>query len=107
MAFLSAFADEVTDSFYGQIKYLASENIGFIEIRFVDKKNIMNLTNDELNEAKKIMADHGVKVCAIGSPIGKVNINEPFASHLDKFKHAVELAKFFGFSAIIHLTEKI
>ena len=95
MAFLSAFADEVTNSFPGQIKYLASENIGFIEIRFVDKKNVMDLTNDELNEAKKIMADYGIKVCAIGSPIGKVTIDEPFAPYLEKFKHALELAEFF------------
>ncbi len=52
MALLSAFADEVTDSFHGQIKYLASENIAFIEIRFVDKKNVLDLTRDELNESK-------------------------------------------------------
>jgi len=95
LAFLSAFADEVIDGFHGQIKYLASENIGFIEIRFVDKKNVMDLTNNELNEAKKIMADYGIKVCAIGSPIGKVKIDEPFAPHLEKFEHAIELAEFF------------
>lgn len=95
MAFLSAFADEVTDSFPEQIKYLASENIAFIEIRFVDKKNVMDLTRDELKDAKKIMADHGIKVSALGSPIGKVKIDEPFAPHLDKFKHAIELAEFF------------
>lgn len=93
--FLSAFADEVTDSFSGQIKYLASENIGFIEIRFVDKKNVMDLTHDELNEAKKIMADHGIKVSAIGSPIGKVKIDQPFTPHLEKFKRALELAEIF------------
>jgi sugar phosphate isomerase/epimerase len=95
MAKLSAFADEVTDDFLEQVKYLASERVGYIEIRFVNQKNVMDLIRDELNEAKKMIADHGLKVCAIGSPIGKVKIDEPFGPHLDKFKHAVDLALFF------------
>ncbi len=95
MAKLSAFADEVTDDFLEQVKYLAGENVGYIEIRFVNQKNVMDLTRNELNEAKKMIADHGLKVCAIGSPIGKVKLDEPFEPHLDKFKHAVDLALFF------------
>jgi len=95
MAKLSAFADEVTDDFPEQVKYLARERVGYIEIRFVNQKNVMDLTRDELNEAKKMLADNGISVCAIGSPIGKVKIDEPFGPHLDKFKHAVELALFF------------
>jgi len=95
MAKLSAFADEVTDDFAGQVKYLAGEGVGYIEPRFINKKNIMDLTQEELNEAKKMMADYGLKVSAIGSPIGKVRIDEFFGPHLDRFKHAVELALFF------------
>ena len=95
MAKLSAFADEVTDDFLEQVKYLAGERVGYIEPRFIDKKNIMDLTKDELNEAKKMIQDHGLKVSAIGSPIGKVKLDEPFEPHLDKFKHAVDLALFF------------
>ncbi len=95
MAKLSAFADEVTDDFVEQVKYLAGESVGYIEPRFINKKNIMDLTQNELSEAKKMVQDHGLKVSAIGSPIGKVKLDEPFGPHLDKFKHAVELAMFF------------
>ena len=95
MAKLSAFADEVTDDFLEQVKYLAGERVGYIEPRFINKKNIMDLTKDELNEAKKMIQDHGLKVSAIGSPIGKVKLDEPFEPHLDKFKHAVDLALLF------------
>ncbi len=95
MAKLSAFADEVTDNFLEQVKYLAGERVSHIEPRFIDKKNIMDLTQNELNEAKMMIQDHGLKVSAIGSPIGKVGLDEPFEPHLDKFKHAVELAVFF------------
>lgn len=95
MAKLSAFADEVTDDFLEQVKYLAGEHVDYIEIRFVNQKNVMDLTQDELHEAKKMIADNRLQVCAIGSPIGKVKIDEPFGPHLDKFKHAVDLAQFF------------
>jgi sugar phosphate isomerase/epimerase len=95
MAKLSAFADEVTDNFLEQVKYLAGERVGHIEPRFIDKKNIMDLTQNELNEAKMMIQDHGLKVSAIGSPIGKVGLDEPFEPHLNKFKYAVDLALLF------------
>lgn len=95
MAKLSAFADEVTEDFRGQIAFLASEKVDFIEIRFVNNKNVMDLTSAELREVRLIMDHHGVGVSAIGSPIGKVRIDEPFEPHLDQFRHAVELAQFF------------
>jgi len=95
MAKLSAFADEVTEEFLGQVEYLASQGVGCIEPRFVNKKNIMDLNKTELDEAKKMIDDRGLKVSAIGSPIGKVRLDEPFDKHLDRFKHAIDLAVFF------------
>ena len=95
MAKLSAFADEVTDDFRGQIIFLTSENVRLIEIRFVNKKNILDLTAKELHDARLLMADHGIRVSAIASPIGKVRLDEPFGPHLDRFKHAVDLALYF------------
>jgi 3-dehydroshikimate dehydratase len=95
MAKLSAFADEVTEGFLAQVEYLAGERVGHIEPRFINKKNIMDLTKGELDEARTMIRDHGLKVSAIGSPIGKVKLDEPFEPHLDMFKHAVDLALFF------------
>ncbi|MBP7050842.1 MAG: sugar phosphate isomerase/epimerase [Phycisphaerae bacterium] len=95
MARMSAFADEVTDGFREQVEFLAKEQVGYIEPRFFDKKNIMDLNAGELKQAKQLLKDHGLKVSAIGSPIGKVKLDQHFKPHLDKFKHAVELAQFF------------
>lgn len=95
MAKLSAFADEVTEDFLAQVEFLAGEKVGHIEPRFINKKNIMDLTKGEMDEARTMIRDHGLKVSAIGSPIGKVKLDEPFEPHLDKFKHAVDLALFF------------
>lgn len=95
MAKLSAFADEVTEDFRSQVEFLAKERVGYIEPRFINRKNIMDLNRSELDDARKRIRDHGLKVSAIGSPIGKVKLDEPFEPHLDKFKHAVDLAQFF------------
>lgn len=95
MAKLSAFADEVTEDFLAQVEFLVGEKVGHIEPRFINKKNIMDLTKGEMDEARAMIRDHGLKVSAIGSPIGKVKLDEPFEPHLDKFKHAVDLALFF------------
>lgn len=95
MVQLSAFADEVTEDFLGQVKYLASENVGHIELRFLNKKNVVDLNKTELTEAGKIIADYGLGVSAIGSPIGKIQLGENFTEHLDMFKRAVDRALFF------------
>ena len=94
MAKLSAFADEVCESFADQVGFLVSEGIGWIEPRFVDGINIMDLSKGELVNMKMILRDNGIRVSAIGSPIGKVRLDEDFEKHLDKFKHAVDLAVF-------------
>jgi sugar phosphate isomerase/epimerase len=56
----------------------------------------MNLSRTELLEAKTMLNSNGISVSAIGSPIGKIALDLPFEDHLDKFKHAVELADFFA-----------
>lgn len=96
MAVLSAFADEVTDDFAGQVRYLTAQQLRYMEIRFVNKKNVMDLSEAELRGVKQLLDDNGIGVSAIGSPIGKVRIDTPLQPHLDKFKHAVDLAEFFG-----------
>ena len=44
MAKLSAFGDEAVDDFLGQVKFLAGEKVGYIEPRFLNKKNIIDLS---------------------------------------------------------------
>lgn len=82
MAKLSAFADEVTEGFLDQVKYLEGQRVGYIEPRFIDNKHIMDLSKNELNEAKKMIQDHGLKVSAICLPIGKVKLDKPFEPKL-------------------------
>ncbi len=94
--FFSAFADEAADSLDGQIAALKRNGIGYIEPRFVDKKGILALTEDELRDMKVKLDAAGIKVGSLGSPIGKYPIEEPFDIHLEDFKKALTAAKLLG-----------
>ena len=95
MAQLSAFADEAAEKFTDQVNFLNRQKIEHIELRFCDGKNIMELNKSELSQINRRLQDRDIKVSAIGSPIGKVTLDQPFPDHLEKFKHAVELAEYF------------
>jgi sugar phosphate isomerase/epimerase len=92
----SAFADEVTTSIDGQVDFLVANGIRHIEMRSLNNKNILDLSPSELGEMKKKLDDNGISVSAIGSPIGKIKLDQPFEAHLDKFRHAIHLARFFN-----------
>ena len=90
---LSAFADEIDTKLTTQIAVLKKYDICHIEMRGVNGKNIVKHTINEAKEIKKQLDDNGFKISAVGSPIGKINIKDPFEPHLDLFKHTLELAK--------------
>lgn len=90
---LSAFADEASPVFTEQLEALKRNEIPLLEIRGVDGKNILDLTDDELDTVRKKLHTYGIGISAVGSPIGKIGINDDFAPHFEKFKRAVEIAK--------------
>jgi sugar phosphate isomerase/epimerase len=50
----------------------------------------------EVREYRKQMVDRGFKVPCIGSPLGKIRIDEDFGAHMDVLKHCCDVAKEFG-----------
>ena len=73
--FLSAFADEYADNLVEQCEALNRFGITYMEMRGVNGKNVSTLTKAEVNEAKKVLADYGIKVSSIGSPLGKIKLD--------------------------------
>src|ERR1700676_651779 len=92
---LSAFADEIDPDPQMQIDVLKSCGVRHIELRSILKTNVLDLTNLQVTELKSLLKKHGFRLSAIGSPIGKVKIDEPFAPHLKRFKRAIHLCKVF------------
>ena len=93
---LSAFADEYADSFEEQLSGLRGLGISHIEIRHVNKKNISKLTKDEVLEAKRLLDEYGIKVSAIGSPLGKIRLDGDLDGHLETAKRVFEYANILG-----------
>ena len=92
---LSGFADEIGPDLGLQIETLASENMKFLELRGVWDTNVLDLGNDQRAEVRERLGDAGIRVSSIGSPIGKVRIDEPWGDHVERFKAALDAAEFF------------
>jgi len=93
---LSGFADEISPDLTLQLDTLAKLDVRYLELRGVWGKNVLALSDDELGRIKTELGRRGVRVSAIGSPIGKIKIDQPFAPHLERFKRAIQLCKVFG-----------
>ena len=93
---LSAFADESSNAFQGQIDALKRNGFGFLEIRNLDGKSVTALTTAEARTLAHTLGDNGLKVWSIGSPIGKIQIDGDFVAHMDLYRHTLDLAGEFG-----------
>ena len=89
---LSAFADEIDPNPQTQIDVLRQCGVRHIELRSILKTNVLDLTDLQIQELKSLLDRHGITLSAIGSPIGKIKIDEPFAPHLQRFRRAVAVA---------------
>jgi len=93
---LAGFADEISPDLSEQIRVCRELGISHFELRGVNNLNVLDFGPALRREIRMRLADAGMGVASIGSPIGKVRINEPWQPHFDRFKIAVELAQFFN-----------
>jgi 3-dehydroshikimate dehydratase len=93
---ISAFADEIDPDPLRQVEVLRQSGVRHVELRSILKTNVLDLTDLQVSELKSLFDREGITLSAIGSPIGKIRIDEPFAPHLTRFKRAVELCAVFG-----------
>ena len=91
---LAAFADEADGQIDGQIKAMVENGISYLEIRGVDGQNIADISISKAKEVLSKLNDNGLKVWSLGSPFGKIGINDDFESHLDKFKKGSRCPEF-------------
>lgn len=93
---ISAFADEIDPSPEKQIDVLKQCGVKHIEFRSILQTNVLDLNDLQIKEFKSLLDKNGFKLSAIGSPIGKIKITDPFEPHLKRFQRAIELCKVFG-----------
>ncbi|NLY29208.1 MAG: sugar phosphate isomerase/epimerase [Firmicutes bacterium] len=89
---LSGFADEISPVLDEQLRVLEEEGIRHLELRGVWGKNVVALDDGEVKRIRKSLDAGGFRVSAIGSPIGKIGIEDPFPPHLDDFRRILDIA---------------
>lgn len=93
---LCAFSDEAAKPLDGQIAAMKRNNIFLTELRSVNGMNIKKITVEEAKEYYKELEQSGISVWAIGSPLGKVDVNVDIKEYLETVKHICELANCFN-----------
>jgi 3-dehydroshikimate dehydratase len=92
---LSAFADEISPSIDEQIRVCQENGVHLIELRGAANKNVLDFDDAQCADIRTKLKAAGMGISAIGSPIGKVKVTDPFEPHMECFRKAVQLAEYF------------
>ena len=97
---ISGFADEIAVDMDTQIALLKELGIEWVEFRSGDGKGVADYSLEEAKDLRRKLDENGIRVSALGSPIGKIGIEEDCAPHLKLLEHLTELAGVLGTSYI-------
>src|SRR5690625_1020207 len=92
MWILTGFADEISPDFNEQLDTLRSVDVDYLELRSVEKQGVLTLSDEKIAAMKQELQRRGIRVSSIGSPIGKIDITEPFEPHFRQFQRALAVA---------------
>jgi sugar phosphate isomerase/epimerase len=90
---LSGFGDEIDDDPVIQIAVLQALGANHLEVRSAWGTNIVDLDGDQLDRLKALLDEAGMKVSAIASPIGKVDVSLPVEHEVERLRRAANAAK--------------
>lgn len=88
-----AFSDEAGMDLDSQIAAMLRNGIAGPELRGVDGQNISDISPDKAREIRSRLSDAGLRVRALGSPIGKISLADDFTAHLDRLRRTVDIAR--------------
>lgn len=93
---LAVFGDEIAKPIDTQIEVMLSEGIRALELRAAEGVGVLDLAGEQRETVKAKLDDAGIEVFSIGSPIGKVPIEDPVEAEQLRLETAIEQAHFFG-----------
>jgi sugar phosphate isomerase/epimerase len=89
---LSGSVDGISSDLTEQCRVAAGLGLTHVELRRAWDVGILDLEPERLAVLRDTLADHDLAVSGIGSPIGRIFIDEPFPPHLRRMRHAAEVA---------------
>ena len=90
---ITGFADEIDANVDKQLALLKQLGITYVEFRSGDGINVADYTLEQAKALKQKLDDNGIRVSAVGSPIGKIGIEDDFGPHLEKLSHVMDIAE--------------
>ena len=90
---LSGFADEISPDLEVQCATLDDLGVRHIEVRSIGYVNVLDLDDGRLADARRAFDAHQISASSIGSPIGKMPIEEDFEPELTRFRGALQVAE--------------
>jgi sugar phosphate isomerase/epimerase len=97
---LSGFADEISTDVDAQCLLLRKLGMRYLELRSAWQTNVLDLDDDQLAEVARLLRRHEIGVSSIGSPIGKIYLDEDFEAHVGRMHRAAHVAHVFEASFV-------
>ncbi len=91
---LAAFSDEISQDLAHACRVCREYDVEGVEIRSVWDTPVQDLTPKQVGEVGRVVADHGMRVCSVGSPFGKCDLDHPaeVADHMDILRRCADMA---------------
>ncbi|MFJ4172120.1 sugar phosphate isomerase/epimerase family protein [Paenarthrobacter sp. NPDC089714] len=90
---LSGFGDEVDPDPTIQAAVLLALGASHIEVRSAWGTNVSELAPADVERLKAILDEKGLKVSAVASPIGKVDVSLPVEHEVERLRQIISVAK--------------
>jgi len=94
---LAVISDEISQDFEHSLKVIKELGAEYVELRTLWNKYIVDFSDNELHEVKRLVNRYGLKVSHVCSPTFKIYINDSkgYEKHLSILRRAIEITKLF------------
>lgn len=93
---LYAFADEAGGKISEQIAAMKRNALSGVELRNTEYGNVSDLSLERAKEIRDRLADEGLEIWSLGSPLGKIGVGAPFEPEIEKLKRTLDIADVTG-----------
>lgn len=90
---LSGFTDEISPDAETQCVVASELGLRFVELRSAWDTNVLDLDDAQRDRIVQLLHAHDLRVSSVGSPIGKISVDEDFDAHLARMRHAALVAQ--------------
>ena len=90
---ISVFGDEIAPDLEDQLAALKEQSVPALELRSAWGVNVVDMDSEMVKRAHLLLRDAGTTVSAVGSPVGKVSIEDDFDSELERLRAAIAAAR--------------